>query len=280
MLPTIFAAATLGLYLYMVSPAINPKRWPLAVDLSRQGIAFGLIGVLILVLLLPNRPELIPLIILMVVVHEYGHVLAFRLAGHRQPVFRLAPFGGVAFSERPPHTQPESAFISLMGPGFSVVLVLAALLGVLLLRPDPSAGIEALAAEESWRASARYILSQIVIWTAFLNFLNLMPFYPLDGGRALRSIVSGWGPVTADRLLYGLTGALIVFGLFRQSIFLILIGVFGLVAIRGEEALNRRMPPISPGHALLVSGAYVSLPLLYQFFPSLLWLRVTLFGGG
>lgn len=288
MLPTILAAATLAIYLFMVSPAINPKRWPLAIDLSRQGIGFGLIGLLILILLFHQRPEIIPLIVLMIAVHEYGHVLAFRLAGHRQPVFRLAPFGGVAFSERPAHTQPESAFISLMGPGFSVVLVLAAMLGILLLRPDAASIANGSQPVEAWRVSVVGILGQIVLWTAFLNFLNLMPFYPLDGGRAVRSIASGMGPDFADRLLYGLTGALVLFGIFKQSIFLILIGVFGLVAIRNEEPLNRRMPAISSPHALLVGGAYFSLlvflgyfslPLLYAYFPSLLWLRATLSGG-
>lgn len=286
--PIILGSATLALYVLLVSPAINSKRWPLAVDLSRQGIAFGVLGLLVLVLLFHQAPALIPLIVLMIAVHEYGHVLAFRLAGHRQPVFRLAPFGGVAFSERPAHTQQESAFISLMGPGFSVVLVLAALIGAealspaidpITLQPEPV---------ESWRLSAVAILQAIVVWTAFLNFLNLLPFYPLDGGRTLRSIASGLGADTADRLLYGLTAILVVYGLYRQSIFLILIGVFGLIAIRGEEKINRNMPPISSGNALLVGGAYLSLlgflgylslPLLYAWFPLLLQLQAAITGA-
>lgn len=280
MLPILLAAATLALYFYIVAPAINPRRWPLAVDLSRQGVFYAVLGLGFLVVFFHRRPELIPIIVLMITVHEYGHVLAYRLAGHRRPVFRLAPFGGVAFSERPASTQAESAFISMMGPGFSVALILAALLLVKVIDQsliDPTTGrIEA--PISPMMASARNVLREVLIWTAFLNFLNLLPFYPLDGGRTLRSLASIWGPRFADGLLFATTGLLLVLGLLTQSIFLALIAFLGLIAVRQEEQLNRRIGPIPARHAWLVTGAYLtllaflgyfSLPLLLGYFPFL-----------
>lgn len=288
MLPIIFASATLALFYYMVAPAINPKRWPLAVDLSKQALVYAVIGLIILVVFFFRRPELIPIILLMVTVHEYGHVLAFRMAGHRKPVFRLAPFGGVAFSDRPSRSQTESAFIAMMGPGFSIALVVAGLLTARLLLPEGAEYFWFAPAYdwriamgtgqplEPWREIAISSALLVVKWTAFLNFLNLLPFYPLDGGRTVRALASSAGPLVADRILYGCTGLLLVLGLVGQNLFLILIAIFGVAGIRQEEGLNRRLGALSGSHWLLVAGAYVTMliflgyyaaPLLARYLP-------------
>ena len=285
MLPIILASATLALFYVMVAPAIDPKRWPLAVDLSRQGLGFAVIGLIVLVVFFFNRPELIPVIILMVAVHEYGHVLAFRMAGHRKPVFRLAPFGGVAFSDKPARSQTESAFIAIMGPGFSIVLVLVGLLAAQLLLPEHAElfwfapafdwriAVEAGQELEPWRVIAISAALLVVKWTAFLNFLNLLPFYPLDGGRAMRSLASPAGPAVADRILYGFTGLLLLLGFLGQNLLLILIAIFGLAGVRQEEALNRRLGALPRGHWLLVAGAYFSMLAFFAYFSAPLLAR-------
>lgn len=56
-------------------------------------------------------------IILVIVIHEFGHVAAFRVAGHHDASFRLVPLmGGYAISNRAVDTQEEDVFITLMGP--------------------------------------------------------------------------------------------------------------------------------------------------------------------
>lgn len=288
--PILLASATLALFLYMITPAVDSKRWPLAIDLSRNSFMFAALGLVILALVFHQRPELIPIIVLMVMVHEYGHVLAFRLAGHPRPVFRLAPFGGVAFSDRRSRSQTENAFIAMMGPGFSIALVVGGLLAALVLMPaevnlawSQSRMDWVLAADrelsvEPWRITAIWIALTIVKWTAFLNFLNLLPFYPLDGGRTVRSMASVFGTPFASRLIYALTILFGLIGLLRGNLFLLLIAVVGLAAAKQEEPLDRVLRDISRRDALLVAGAYasmlaffgyLSLPLLMRFVPSL-----------
>ena len=131
---------------------------------------------------------------------------------------------------------------------------------------------------DSWRAAALWTATAIVKWGALLNFLNLAPFYPLDGGRTLRAIATVAGPRFASRLIYALTILLGVIGLVSINLFLLLIAIVGLAAARQEEALDRRLESISPREAVLAAAAYLtmlgflgyfSLPLLLRFIPSL-----------
>ena len=66
-------------------------------------------------------------IILVIVIHEFGHVAAFRVAGHHDASFRLVPLmGGYAISNRAVDTQEEDVFIILMGPAICLAPMLLA----------------------------------------------------------------------------------------------------------------------------------------------------------
>ena len=142
-----------------------------------------------------------------------------------------------------------------------------------------SARLDAYEAAVIWAAIAT------LQWSAQLNFLNLFPFYPLDGGRTIRSVASRFGWRFASRLTYALTIAIGVLGLLAGSIFVIIVAVIGLAAAKQEETLDRKLEPISNRDMLLSLGAYLTMlaffgyyavPLLVRFVPAL----APLFGPG
>jgi Zn-dependent protease len=106
-------------------------------------------------------------------VHEFGHLLAFRILG--QPWGRMVflPFlGALAMPRLPFESQSQSVFSALMGPGFSVLL---SILCAIPLMAD---------------AQVYPILGGLGVMSALINVFNLLPVEPLDGGIALRSILT------------------------------------------------------------------------------------------
>jgi Zn-dependent protease len=113
------------------------------------------------------------LILIALIIHEFGHLLAFRLVG--QPWGRLVflPFlGGLAMPRLPFRSEGQHAFAALMGPGFSIIALLPAILS------------------SAMGLLAPHWLFQLAGVVAILNLFNLVPVEPLDGGVALRAAFS------------------------------------------------------------------------------------------
>lgn len=261
-LPPLMALGVLTLFIAMVSPALDPRRWPLAIDVSGQGLIFGLLGVAVIGYFFRNDPMLAVMIVGAIMLHEYGHVLAFRLAGHPRPVFRLAPFGGVAFSDRPPRSQAENAYIALMGPGFSLALIVALLLLAWLTRENEAERMARLAADAGRSVSEMAVLAAGVVGA--LNFFNLLPFYPLDGGRTLKAAATVAGRAFAANLALLMSILLGVVAFFLlQNLILLFFALIGLAAAKQEEAIDKTLAPMSAGHAALTSAAYLATALAH-----------------
>ncbi len=111
-----------------------------------------------------------------VVLHELGHALAARRWGISTGSITLYPFGGVARLDRNPPSGRAEAAIAAAGPAVNLALA-----GV-LVPLAPIAGLAAPAAETA-------ILALFWINLGMAVF-NLMPGFPLDGGRALRGLLS------------------------------------------------------------------------------------------
>lgn len=244
LLPAILGGAALGLYAAMIRPALDSRRWRFALDLSRGGLIFGALGVIVLLLIFRNNLMMAGIIIVAVLVHEYGHVLAYRLAGHPRPVFRLAPFGGVAFSDRPPASQAENAYIALMGPGFSIAFLVLLLLIHWATRVD-----------YPFVSGLAFLSAGIV---GALNFFNLLPFFPLDGGRTMRSVATAAGPRVAFVATLVMSGALAGIGVYLNSWILIILALIGLMAAQQQEKEDLRLPPMPGGQAALALTAYLA----------------------
>jgi len=116
-----------------------------------------------------------------VVLHEFGHALMARRFGIETEDITLYPIGGVARLRRLPRAPGAELLIALAGPAvnFAIVAVLASLAGLglldLVLPPAP----------------ANFITSLLFI-NLGLGIFNLIPAFPMDGGRVLRAFLSGF----------------------------------------------------------------------------------------
>jgi Zn-dependent protease len=109
------------------------------------------------------------LIVLSLVIHEYGHVRAMKAVGIPTRGFYLIPFvGGAAVPERAFHSRLEEQFVAMAGPAFGLAQAAFFCL-VYKLTDHPLAAV-------------------IAAWVALLNLINLLPISPLDGGRIVKSI--------------------------------------------------------------------------------------------
>lgn len=139
------------------------------------------------------------------VVHEFGHWLAFRMSGHPAPRILLVPFlGGMAVGNHPHRTRFDEAFCALMGPALSVVPV-AALLAITVMLVPPG-----LTAVPGWFLVAQYlgapekyvqVTAALTLGAGALNALQMLPVLPLDGGQVLRAAVHSFSARWARRIL-------------------------------------------------------------------------------
>ncbi|MDZ4801560.1 MAG: site-2 protease family protein [Bryobacteraceae bacterium] len=108
-----------------------------------------------------------------VLLHELGHAVTARRFGIRTVDITLYPIGGVARLERNPRPA-EELWIALAGPAVNVVIA-AALWGVMRVAPND-------------------LLMRIATGNLILAAFNMIPAFPMDGGRVLRSVLSKFSP--------------------------------------------------------------------------------------
>ncbi len=122
-----------------------------------------------------------------IVFHELGHVLVARRRGVDVQRVVVVLFGGYSEMDLEAAVPDDQVAVTVAGPIASVVLA-----GVLL--------VPAFVAPEA--AGMRSILSLLAVVNVGVAFFNLLPAYPLDGGRILRALLVGAGvePARAERL--------------------------------------------------------------------------------
>src|SRR5215210_1946491 len=186
-----------------------------------------------------------------VLAHEFGHIFAARRYGIRTPDVTLWPIGGVASLERIPDNPREELVVALAGPAVNVVIALA-LIALMGATPDSAA----MTAMENPRAG---LIPRLAAANIFLVVFNLIPAFPMDGGRVLRALIAmraGRARAThiAARIGQGAAFVFALLGLFTNPM-LIVIGLFIYMAATAEAqhvAFN------DGNHDLPVSAAMVS----------------------
>lgn len=115
-----------------------------------------------------------------IVFHELWHSLVARRFGLPMRGITLFIFGGVAEMTEEPPTPKAEFFMAVAGPISSVVLSMGLF------------GLHFIGASAGWPRSVNGVLSYLAFLNLVLAGFNLLPAFPLDGGRVLRSVLWGW----------------------------------------------------------------------------------------
>ncbi len=139
-----------------------------------------------------------------ILLHEFGHILMARRFGVRTPDVILLPIGGVARLERIPNEPRQELLIALAGP--AVTAAIAVVLYSIIRLSGNDAGLGDL-------SPGRPFLSLLMNVNVYLLLFNLIPAFPMDGGRVLRALLaSRMGMVRGTRVAAMLGQALAVLG--------------------------------------------------------------------
>ncbi|MBN7775043.1 site-2 protease family protein [Nitratireductor aquimarinus] len=165
-----------------------------------------------------------------VVLHEFGHALAARHYGIKTPDITLLPIGGLARLERMPEEPRQELVIAIAGPMVNVVIA-----ALIIFALGGTAGIEQMLQVEDPRADFLVRLAGVNI---FLVLFNLIPAFPMDGGRVLRALLAtrlSWAKATqiAANIGQGLAFLFGFLGLLYNPL-LIFIAIFVYLAASAE----------------------------------------------
>ena len=187
-----------------------------------------------------------------VILHELGHALTARRYGVGTRSITLYPIGGLARLQRIPAEPMKEFWIAVGGP--AVNLVIAVVLGAVLLAVDGSLSPEVL------RAPGSNTLASLMWINLALAAFNMLPAFPMDGGRVLRALLAlrqDYAQATQTAANVG-QGMAILFGLFGLISFnpiLLFIALFVYVGAQQEsqQAVYRAFTEGTPVRQAMVT---------------------------
>jgi Zn-dependent protease len=171
-----------------------------------------------------------------VVLHELGHALAARCFGIGTRDITMYPIGGVARLERMSEKPLEELCIAVAGPAVNVVIALllaAVLVPLWVLHPAAPRELPVL------------FLGFVLMANGVLAVFNMIPAFPMDGGRVLRALLSSFlGHLRATRVAAGVAAVLAA-----------CLALWGFLSL--FPALNPGLPPANP--LLVIVAGFVFL---------------------
>lgn len=175
-----------------------------------------------------------------VVMHEFGHALTARRFGIKTRRITLLPIGGVASMEKMPDDPKQEILVALAGPAVNMVIASVLWLYLSLSQtplPNPEEQHNILF------GNGGHMLYNIMSLNIILGVFNLLPAFPMDGGRVLRAALALTMPhhkATEKAAAVGQILAVLMFGLgLLYNPFLMLISAFIWLAAAGEAGAEK-----------------------------------------
>jgi Zn-dependent protease len=186
-----------------------------------------------------------------VVFHEYGHALTARRFGVKTRDITLYPIGGVASLERIPEEPRQELWVALAGPLVNVGIAVVLFLGLIFTGN--------LGDISSLSMTGGTFVERLMVTNLVLVGFNLLPAFPMDGGRVLRSLLAMRLEYTQATQIAASIGQGMAFlfgfiGLFRNP-FLVFIAFFVYIGAQNEA---RSVQMRSALHGIPVSRAMLT----------------------
>ena len=214
--------------------------WIFAASYSQGGGATAWNSVIFMVLLF-----------LCVLLHEFGHIFTARYFGVPTPYVTLLPIGGVAQLERIPEEPGQEFLIAIAGPLVNVVITI-------LLVVVGGATLQWLRRHRRSTTRSISLIDRLAAVNLFLALFNMIPAFPMDGGRVLRALLaSRMGYVRATEVAAAI-GQFVAFALgfigLMYNPILIFIAIFVYLAASSEAhmvALRAASRGVPVSHAMV-----------------------------
>ncbi len=215
--------------------------WVVYLDIRRGGnLESSLLNIVFILLLF-----------VCVVLHELGHALTARKFNIGTKKITLLPIGGVASLEKMPEKPGQELLVALAGPAVNVVI---ALLLLLIVPLRTYLGMDAESLEQLFSApTIQTLLFYLLIANIMLVAFNLIPAFPMDGGRVFRALLAfnmDRQKATEIAASLGQVLAVIFFvlGLLFNP-FLVLIALFIFIGAYGENKMVKQASLVE-GHLI------------------------------
>ena len=193
------------------------------------------------------------MLLIVVLLHELGHVIAMRLVGIPvRGIYFIPFFGGVAVGQNFGSSEAVRGFVALMGPAASM-LTTALFVWLSVQQQDQ-------------------FMSDLALMSAAVNGLNLLPILPLDGGRVLQALTARL-PVRLTRAIHG---AMLLFGLvlaavFRDVLLMIIILAIAPGVLFAKVNAQQMPTPLTASQTFWLASGYVATFVFYLAIVIQLW---------
>lgn len=174
------------------------------------------------------------LLFVCVIMHEFGHALTARRYGIATRHITLLPIGGVALLEGMPDNPRQEIMVALAGPAVNLLIALALWLWLVL-------GNSVLQLDMNTVFAGSFVHKLLII-NIILAVFNLLPAFPMDGGRVLRAAISMFAGPEKATLIAARIGQALALGMafigWHYDPFLIFIAVFIWMSAASEQRMQ------------------------------------------